>query len=147
MKIVYGCELPPFSSRHGLFNKLHPAFGSEKGAAGRQWLTADAAYTIEIEPRDALLAYSERFASSPQRVDDNSLREIRDHLRPYSDRTAHEIGAKLARTILVQAATGRSGTDKIWAHPDEVYLPRSIDKDNPNWPNAAGGLSGMLWAA
>jgi len=147
-KIVFGIELPPFSRRWNLFDVLHDAYGSPAGERARAWLVANAAYTIGISAHEELLAFAEKYASNPPRIDDDNLREMREMLDPLSPRAAAEIGIRLGRAILIDAFEYLGGKTKpVTARPADVYLPKSIDKDTPNWPMAAAGLSGMRWAA
>lgn len=147
-KIVFGIDLPLFSRRWNLFNLLHDAYASPPGERARAWLVANAAYSIGISAHEELLAFAEKHASDPARIDDDSLREMREMLDPLTQRAAAEIGARLGRAILIDAFEYRGGKTKpITARPADVYLPKSIDKDSPNWPTAAAGLPGMRWAA
>ena len=148
LRLVYGFELPPFSRRWKLFDVLNGAYASPAGEMARAWLVANAAYSIGIGAQDELIAFAERYASDPQRIDDESLREMREMLDPLSQRTAGEIGARLGSAILIDAFEYRDGKAKpVTARPIDVYLPKSIDKDSPNWPIAAAGLPGLAWAA
>lgn len=144
-KIVLSGELPPLSRRRGLFDVLHPAFCSERGARAVAWLKEHAAFTEQVSPRDELLSFAEAYAESPLPLAEEELREIRDLLDPITGYAAAEIGARVGRAVLLEAAEGTAKGTRSWRRPTEIYLPKAIDKDNPNWPNAAAGLAGIHW--
>lgn len=125
-----------------------PEFKGGRGAAGLRattWLKDNAAFAERVSARDELLSFAEAYGDAPIKLADEELREIRDLLDPVTGHAAFEIGAAVGRAILLEAADGGAKGARSWRLPAEVYLPKAIDKDNPNWPNAAAGLTGLHW--
>lgn len=144
-KIVAPAELPPLAKRRRLFDVLHAAFQSEAGLRATTWLKDNAAFAERVSARDELLSFAEAYGDAPITLADEELREIRDLLDPVTGHAAFEIGTAVGRAILLEAADGGAKGARSWRRPAEVYLPKAIDKDNPNWPNAAAGLTGLHW--
>lgn len=144
-KLVFGAPLPPLSQRHDLFDVLHPAFGTDAGRLAIDWLVKHAAFTVEVDTRDELLAFATAFENDPVRVEPEDLRELRDLLNPITDARAHSIGQRLGAAILIEAVEAETKGKRSWRRPSELYLPKAIDKDTPYWPTAAAGLAGIHW--
>lgn len=133
-KLAYGIELPAFSRRWKLFDLLHGTYASAAGEHARAWLVANAAYTVGISAQEELLAFAQKHSVDPPLIDDDSLRDMRDMLDPLSPRTASDIGARLGGAILIDAFEFLAGKQRpTSARPIDLYLPKSIDKDNPNF--------------
>lgn len=145
-KLVFGAPLPPLSKRHGLFDVLHPAFGFEAAKASIDWLVRHAAFTVEVDTQDELLAFAAAFEKDPVRVEPEELRELRDLLDPMTGARGQRIGERLGAAILIEAVESETKGKRSWRRPFELYLPKAIDKDSPYWPNAAWGLPGIHWA-
>lgn len=143
--LVDGHALSPFAARHDLFDKLHPAFGDDRGKGAVTWLQENAAYARAPGNEAHLLAFAEKRAADPAAIDDDTLRELKALLDPVTGLRAVEIGRRLGDAVLLDAWEGRRGAAVRPVPPSQAYLPKSIDKDNPNWPNAAAGLAGMQW--
>lgn len=144
-KIVLSDALPELALRHDLFDRLHSAFDSPAGAAAVEWLKAHAAFTENISARDELLSFAQAYSQAPLKLPDEELRHIRDRLDPFTGNTAAELGARVGRALLLEAAEGTAKGARSWRSPAQLYLSKAIDKDNPNWPNAAAGLSSIHW--
>lgn len=145
-KLVFGHPLPPFSERHRLFDVLHSAFAAPEGRVAIDWLVQHAAFTASVDAEDELLAFAAAFENDPIRLKTDELRELRDLLDPLTGTRAQTIGARLGAAVLIEAVESETKGNRDWRRPLEVYLPKAIDKDTPNWPNAAWGIPGIWWA-
>lgn len=143
--LMDGAAPTAFAIRHDLFDRLHPAFEDGRGTEAVAWLREKAAYSRSPGNEQQLLAFAEKRAGDPQAVDDDTLQKLKVLLDPITGQRAAEIGANLGAAILLEASDGRRGTAVRLVQPSQAYLPKTIDKDNPNWPNAATGLTGMFW--
>jgi hypothetical protein len=143
--LVDGHPLSFFAVRHDLFDKLHPAYGDGRGKEAVAWLKENAAYARAPGNEAHLLAFAEKRADAPEAIDDDTLRELKALLDPVTGIRAVEIGRRLGGAVLLDASEGRRGAAARLVPPAQAYLPKTIDKDNPNWPNAAAGLAGMQW--
>ncbi len=143
--LVDGHRLSAFASRHDLFDLLHPAFECERGRDAIAWLKANAAYSRYPSNESQLLAFAEKYSVNPQAVNDDTLQELKSLLDPVTGPNATNIGARLGGAILLDASDGKRRSLAKLVKPSQAYLPKTIDKDNPNWPNAANGVTGMLW--
>lgn len=148
-KLVSGAGLSAFANRRHLLDRLHPAYG--KTAAGQQavnWLVQNAAFTAAPGPEDELEAFAERYAETPETVEDAELREIRDLFDQLSERTAGRIGPAVGAAILVDGVTYKNGKpQKIKVSPTQAYLSKTLDGEHPYWPIAAEKVPGLQWIA
>lgn len=143
--LVDGPSLTVFATRHDLFDLLHRAYDSERGRQALIWLKNNAAYSRSPGNEAHILAFAEKHAANPIAVDDATLQELKALLDPVVGSRAAEIGARLGAAVLLNVSDGKRGTATKLVRPSQAYLPKTIDKDNPNWPNAGAGLRGMLW--
>lgn len=143
--IVHAPDVSTFALKHGLFDRLHPDFGEPEGAAALAWLGHHAAFSKGPSGADELRAFAESRQSAPSTVDDPTLQDLRALMDPITGPQAAEIGRALGRAILLEASEARKGAPVRNVAPSEAYLPKAIDKDNPNWPKAAAGIGGILW--
>ncbi|TBZ73809.1 sacsin N-terminal ATP-binding-like domain-containing protein [Rhizobium leguminosarum] len=143
--LVDSRSLTAFATRYDLFDLLHRAYDSERGRQAIAWLKNNAAYSRSPGNEAHLLAFAEKHAGDPLAMDDDTLQELKVLLDPVTGTRAMEIGAMLGAAVLLEAFDGKRGAETSLVQPSQAYLPRTIDKDNPNWPNAAAGLTGMLW--
>ncbi|AJA09873.1 hypothetical protein SKP52_14955 [Sphingopyxis fribergensis] len=144
-KLIFGRGDNAFAEEHGLFNRLHSAFECERGQAAIKWLQVHADFSTKSSNEEALRAFAEKHEGEPLELGDPTLVQIKSMLDPITGSKAKEIGAALGRAILLQASDGsrRAPVKLVEAHA--AYLPKAIDKDTPNWPNAAAGIQSMLW--
>lgn len=143
--LVLGEPLPAFSSERDLLDRLHPEYGTDRGAAAVAWLRREAAFVTFVTGAEQILAFVEDRSSGPAPVDDATLQDLRALLDPILGSRAGELGARLGEVLQLDATNGRRGSATRLVLPEEAYLPKSIDKDNPNWPGAAADLPGMWW--
>ncbi|WP_326914459.1 sacsin N-terminal ATP-binding-like domain-containing protein [Sphingopyxis chilensis] len=144
-KLFFGSVDHAFADKHGLYCRLHPAFGSERGEAAQAWLAAHADFSTRTTNEDVLGAFAEKHLEEPIAIDDPTLSEIKTLFDPISDTKASKIGQLLGRALLLEANNGtRRGPTRLVSPPD-AYLPKAIDKDTPHWPNAAAGIEGLWW--
>ena len=136
-----------FADRYGLFDRLHPAFTGERAEAALSWLGAHAAYSPVPGNEHILLAFADQHAADRVALDDETLQQVKALLDPITGGRAGQVGARLGAAILLEASDGRRRSKTRLVRPVEAYLPKAIDKDNPNWPNAAAGLDGVLWVS
>jgi hypothetical protein len=147
--LVFG-ERPSAFARHwNLLDQLHGAYAeNEVGGAAIDWLTKHAAFTRQVDPVIELGAFAERFAADPLAIDDADLQALRDRFDELSDRSAEPLGPKVGAAIQLDGYVFKDGKQqKLKVSPIASYLPRAIDSDHPNWPVAAGTLSGIQWIA
>jgi len=143
--LVDSAALSAFAARHDLFDRLHPAFGDGRGNEAIAWLEGTAAYSQSPRNEEILLAFADQRVGDPQAVDDRTLQELKSLLDPITGHRAVELGRRLGTAILLDASDGRRGSSVRLVKPSQAYLPKAIDKDNPNWPKATTGLAGILW--
>ena len=148
-KLVFGANLSSFSTRRHLLPRLHPAYGeTTEGQQAVNWLAQNAAFSAAPSPEDELEAFAERFAATPEIVEDAELREIRDLFDQLSERAAERIGPRVGASILVDGTIYKNGkAQKIKASPTQAYLSKTLDGEHPYWPTAAGKISGLQWIA
>lgn len=144
--LVYGDSISWFARRWRLLDKIHDEYGrSEAGEKVRDWLTRRAAFTIDPSPSIELAAFAE-VHSTPIAVSEDELRDIRDRFDFLSDRAAAEIGSKVGRAILLNGYNFKGQSKRpCKVSPVDAYLPRTLDSEHPDWPEAASGLPGMTW--
>jgi hypothetical protein len=144
--LVFGDAVSGFARRWRLLDKIHDEYGhSEAGEKVRDWLTRHAAFTIDPSPSIELEAFAE-FHSTPVAVSEDELREIRDRFDFLSDRAAAVIGPNVGRAILLNGHNFKGQSRRpCKVSPIEAYLPKTLDSEHPDWPEATNGLSGMTW--
>lgn len=145
--LVLGDRLPAFSAERDLLDRLHPEYGRDRGRAAVAWLRREAAFATSVSGAEEILAFVGSRSAGPAPVDDTTLQELRALLDPILGSRATELGARLGEVLLLDATDGRRGSALRLVRPAEAYLPKSIDKDNPNWPGAAADLPGMWWVS
>jgi hypothetical protein len=144
--LVFGDAISLFARRWNLLDKIHDEYGhSEAGEQVRDWLVKRAAFTTDPSPAIELSAFVE-VHSTPVAVSEDELREIRDRFDFLSDRAAAEIGMNVGRTILLNGHVYKGQKrNPCKVSPVDAYLPKTLDSEHPDWPEAANGLSGMTW--
>lgn len=144
--LVFGDAVSDFARRWRLLDQIHDAYGrSEAGKQVRDWLVKHAAYTIDPNPSVELAAFAE-YHTDPVEVTDEQLREIRDRFDSVTDRSAAEIGALVGRAILLNGHHHKNGTRRpCKVSPPDAYLPKTLDSEHPDWPEAAADLPGLTW--
>lgn len=144
--LVFGDAISSFARRWRLLDKIHDGYGhSEAGGKVRDWLVKRAAFTIDPSPAMELAAFAE-FHSTPVVISEDELREIRDRFDFLSDRAATEIGLEVGRAVLLNGHNYKGQTKRpCKVSPVDAYLPKTLDSEHPDWPEAASGLPGMTW--
>lgn len=144
-KLFFGSVDHAFADKHGLYCRLHPAFGSARGEAAQAWLAVHADFSTRTTNEEVLGAFAEKHLDEPVAIDDPTLSEIKALFDPIPDAKALKIGQLLGRALLLEASNGTRRGPTALVSPSYAYLPKAIDKDTPNWPNAAAGIEGLLW--
>lgn len=148
-KLVSGSGLSAFATRRQLLDQLHPAYReTAEGQQAVNWLVQNAAFTAAPGPEDELEAFAERYAATPEPVEDAEVREIRDLFDQLSERAAERIGPLVGAAILVDGVTYKNGKpQKIKVSPTKAYLSKTLDGEHPYWPIAAEKIPGLQWVA
>lgn len=148
--LLLGPPLSDFARRWNLMLRLHDAYTAEGEANGKaaKWLLDHAAVTTHADPALELAAFAETFSDAPHAVTDDELRELQRRFDELPDRRASPIGLKVGAAIMLDGYAYRGGRKvEQKVAPAQAYLSRRIDSDNPDWPDAADGLPGILWVS
>jgi hypothetical protein len=64
-----------------------------------------------------------------------------------SDRRATALGLRVGAAILLNGSTYQKGSGRkpCKVSPGQAYLPKTLDPEHPDWPDAAGTLPGIVW--
>ncbi len=144
--LVSGDGVSAFARRWRLLDKLHDVYGHPgAGERVRDWLTRRAAYTIDPDPALELAAFAELNADGVE-VSDEQLREIRDRFDAVGERSAAKIGLQVGRALRLNCHIYKNQKKRSCkVSPTEAYLPKTLDSEHPDWPEAAGDLPGITW--
>ena len=105
-----------------------------------------AAYTTAPSPEAELAAFAEIFVSAPPEFSESDLRELRDRFALLSDRRATPLGPRVGAAILLNGwVFEKGGRRPRKISPCAAYLPRTLDSEHPDWPEAADELPGITW--
>jgi hypothetical protein len=146
--LVFGDKVSAFCERWSLLDRLHDAYGASQAGEGvRNWLVKYAAYTISPDAEIEIAAFAEKFANQPIELSETDLRELRDRFGWLSERRAMILGPLVGGAILLNGSAfhkdDRKRPRKI--SPRSAYLPKTLDPEHPDWPEAAADLPGLTW--
>ena len=147
--LVAGQAVSGFSARWKLLDRIHEAYSrSTSGKLAIEWLEYHAGFTRQVDAGTELAAFAERFAEEPLSIGDEELRQIRDRFDQLSDRNAQEIGHRVGAALLLDGHVYHHGKRQMRkVSPLNAYLSRTLDRDNPDWPTAAGTTPDIEWVA
>ena len=145
--LVFSGEVSQFSERWGLADNLHDIYGASNAGKGvRDWLSLHAAYTTAPSPETELAAFAEKFASAPAEFSKSDLRELRDRFALLSDRRAAPLGPRVGAAIFLNGwMFEKSGRRPRKISPCSAYLPKTLNSEHSDWPEAADELPGITW--
>jgi len=146
-RLLIGEPLSDFAARWRLFDRLHEEYSaSESGKRTIAWLHAQAAVASIVDPADELEAFAETWAAEPIAVTETELRDLRDRFDLLSDRRAAPLGLKVGAALLLDGFAFKGGKKvPVTTTAGAAYLPKTIDKERPYWPEAAAGLPDIIW--
>lgn len=147
--LLIGDLLSDFARRWNLIECLHERYGEiDSGVQALSWLRIHAAVSTDMDAADELEAFAEAFRDAPITIEDPDLRLIRDHFDLLTDRRAEPLGLKVGAALVLDGFVFRGGKKiELKVSPGTAYLSRTLDKDHPYWPDAAGTLPGIAWLA
>jgi hypothetical protein len=147
--LLIGDLLSDFARRWNLLQRLHARYSeTDSGVQALAWLQLHAAVSKDVDAADELEAFAEAFCETPITIEDRDLRLIRDHFDLLTDRRAEPLGLKVGAALLLEGFAFRGGKKiELKVAPAAAYLSRTLDKDHPYWPDAAGTLPGIAWLA
>lgn len=138
----------------GLARRLHPDTLDQGEATERvlALLRRHGALIDRVDPG----AYLKRLATAGEEglrmtapLSDSQLLSIRDALENFPLQQQQNLGPGIGQAILIEAFefTVDGKRTPLSASPSEVYLPKSIDKEQDSFAVSAGATPGILWAA
>jgi len=138
-----------FAQRWKLIDRLHRAYHlSPEGETVRIWLTKAGATVTVADAQVDLAAFADRFADSPQPLEDADLIALRDRFDEINDREAALLGPRVGAVIRLDGFSWKSGKRvETSVSPAEAYLPKTLDGEHPHWPLAAAETPGLTWLA
>jgi hypothetical protein len=138
-----------FAQRWKLIDRLHRAYHlSTEGETVRSWLAKTGATVTIADAQIDLAAFADRFAGTPQALDDADLIALRDRFDEVNDRDAALLGSRVGAVIRLDGFSWKAGKRvETSVSPAEAYLPKTLDGEHAHWPLAASETAGLTWLA
>jgi hypothetical protein len=143
--LLHKAPISTFAQKWSLFERLHAAY-EEAGKEVIGWLTRYAAFTTQVDAETELGAFAEKFEHSPIEITDSDLREIRDRFDLVAPETADAVGLAVGRALLLDGYEYKNKKQtKKKVCPASAYLPKTLDREHPNWSMAAADTPCIDW--
>jgi hypothetical protein len=145
--LVFGSTASAFAAKWNLLDRLHEVYDeTAEGKRALGWLAEKAHFTTLPDAESELRAFADMFSDSPPAISDEDLREIRDRFDALPDRLAQDVGPRVGTALLLDGFVFNNGVkQETKVSPRRAYLPRSLDSEHPDWPEAAGTISSIAW--
>jgi len=147
--LLFDATLSGFARHWNLFDHLHPVYGtSEDGKIVLDFLRSHTRFATEVSVELELEAFAKKHQHNPVELTDNQVRELRDRFDLVGSERAKPLGLMVGGVILLEGFVYDNDRPSArWVRPSNAYFCKSLVKDQPYWPVAAGTTPGIEWIA
>lgn len=144
--VIVGQPIEAFGVASGITKVLSPAYEASQDERVIAWLHEQGVIREADTPDAVLAALVKRGESDPIGLDDQALLLLRDCLEHMEADHRRMLGPGIGVAVRVKAYDWKgSRKNRSMERPSDCYLPSGIDKEQDNWPRAAGRTPGLHW--